>query len=130
MATFKIYGAHAETGKDVQATVQAESPAEAEAIATHRRIMVERVVEVETASEVVSPRDIQLIEATGKRWKKYELIGAIGVIVSVVLLPVAALLAENYRGTGLGLAILFGLSGLASFVLYLVGRIGAWWFHG
>jgi len=54
MPTFKIYGASAETGEDTTFTVQANDPVEAEAIASHRRIMVSRVVEIEVSEPQIS----------------------------------------------------------------------------
>lgn len=57
MPTYKIYGANAATGEDTVIKVQAETADEAEAIASHRRVMVSRVVEVEDAEEAVVRSD-------------------------------------------------------------------------
>ena len=49
MPRFKIYGASAETGADLTETIDAADPSEAEAIASHRRILVSRLIEVEAS---------------------------------------------------------------------------------
>jgi len=71
------------------------------------------------------PRGTQTIEATGKPWKLCQLLGALGLITSVVWAMITG--QSNDPGAALGFAILLGLLSLA---LFIVGRIGAWWFHG
>jgi len=57
MATFRIYGAHGESGEQVVETITADRPEDAEIIASARKIMVSRIVEVETraAPSAVEP---------------------------------------------------------------------------
>lgn len=52
MPRFKVYGAHADTGEDVMITVTVDTQGDAESIANGRRILVSRIVEVETESPV------------------------------------------------------------------------------
>ena len=118
MPNFKIYGADARSGDDVSVTLQAEDPREAEAIASHRRIMVSRIVEIEMAQPSPPPasRKIQTIEATGKEHKATVAIGIVVIFVGVFLTPLSGSLAF--------------FVGLAGFVTMFVGAISGWWEHG
>ena len=60
---------------------------------------------------------VQTIEKTGKKWKAYQLFGCMGLALGVILILI---------GSG-PLGVFFGMLG---FITYLIGRIGAWWYHG
>jgi hypothetical protein len=66
----------------------------------------------------------QTIEATGKFWKLCQLLASLGLIACVIWGMVAA--QNPDPGAALALSILVGFLCL---VLFLFGRIGAWWFH-
>lgn len=50
MARFKVYGADAETGADVERVITADSIEDAEAVASSRGILIARMVELESAA--------------------------------------------------------------------------------
>jgi hypothetical protein len=60
---------------------------------------------------------VQTIEQTGKEWKAIQVIGGFGVVVGVICVMAEA--AE----IGLALAV-------AGFLMFICGRLGAWWCHG
>lgn len=71
---------------------------------------------------------VQTTESTGKLWKTFQLLGVLLLIVGVVLIGMGASESESNEGTTrLGLGILAVVAGLP---MYLVGRVGGWWFHG
>lgn len=79
-----------------------------------------------TSTGPASARRVQTIEATGKIWKLLQLIGGGGLCWVVA----SAIMEYNNRlpATGEKIGGLV-LGGLASFMLYLTARMGAWWFH-
>jgi len=64
------------------------------------------------------------IEATGKRWKLLQLVGVVLLVISVPTC-VAGANADSDPAIGVGMVL-----GMAGFALYVLGRTGAWWFHG
>ena len=68
----------------------------------------------------------QTIEATGKLWKLIQLVGTIGILTAVSI-GIAACFVDDVgsQATGIGVASL-----ILSLPCYVVGRVGAWWFHG
>lgn len=64
------------------------------------------------------------IEATGKKWKGIQAIGAAGMFVSTALL---------FTALGLSIQPLTFIAApllVASIIVYAVARIGGWWHHG
>jgi len=67
-------------------------------------------------------RGTRTVEATGKFWKLIMLVSVVGLIWGVS----SAIMASNANASpssGIAIAVL-------SFVGLLIGKIGAWWFHG
>src|SRR5690606_17171556 len=70
----------------------------------------------------------QTTQATGKLWKLAQLVGMLtffGSIVRGIMNGSSATTAEE-TGSSIAGAILLGTLGLT---VWIVGRIGAWWFH-
>lgn len=69
-------------------------------------------------------------EATSKRWKAYLGAGLLSMLVGagMMLIGFVFLGASNHSGIPIGgcgaMGVMFG------FVMYVVGRVGAWWCHG
>ena len=87
------------------------------------------------ASAQPRPRGAQTTEATGKGWKFCQLLGALGTIACgawlVVLVVSHATSPDVTDSSVAGAASALALLGLlVSFVVFIFGRIGAWWFHG
>lgn len=61
-------------------------------------------------------KQTQTIEQTGKGWKAVILIGGIFLLIGLPTMAIDVPIGGSM--TGLGLAT------------YLIGRIGAWWYHG
>ena len=74
---------------------------------------------------VLEARGTQTIQATAKIWKLFQLVGALGLLAGIGW-TVRSLLSINPSET-FGQAILLGEGSVA---LLLIGRLGAWWFHG
>ena len=75
------------------------------------------------------PRRVQTIQATAKKWKLLQLLGALGMIASVSY--GAAKVSTGANAVVAGEAIAIGILGfITSLAIYLFGRIAAWWFHG
>ncbi len=70
------------------------------------------------------PTDEQTIEATGKYWK---LVQGLGVLVIVLGMLTCAAPVNGGDGS---LMVAGGWLTFVGFVLFVVGRIGAWWRHG
>ena len=64
------------------------------------------------------------VEATSKRWKKWQLLGLLCFVPGLVLV-IIGLVNDNM---GLGLSALLVM--LIGAVAIIVARIGAWWHHG
>ena len=67
---------------------------------------------------------VRTVEQTGKCWKAYGCFGYLLVLVSIGL-TIAA-----YSGAGHGFAIAAGACIFPGAVFMLIGRLGAWWYHG
>jgi hypothetical protein len=63
------------------------------------------------------PRGTRTIEATGKRWKAWRLVGSLGVATGIALLVCGI--------TEAGFFVL-----VPSLIVCLGARFGAWWHHG
>jgi hypothetical protein len=71
----------------------------------------------------------QLIEQTGKLWKVVQVLGAITAVVGTVIVS-SAMASGGENGADRSSAI-GGAGVLATgLVVFLCGRIGAWWHHG
>lgn len=70
------------------------------------------------------PMASQVIEATSKQWKSLQIGGALTAILATLVLIVTYDARHEVGITvgGVGLAI--------SLILFVCGRIGAWWHHG
>jgi len=67
----------------------------------------------------------QTIQATGKLWKLVQLCGTLGILVAVSIW--FAMLFADVGDTAARVALVsIALAGPC----YVVGRFGAWWFHG
>jgi hypothetical protein len=81
---------------------------------------------------------VQTVELTGKRWKALILVGALLTILGALLwcsglglLPGALLPNVNVSPDRAAQAFVTGLMLIiVGLVLYIVGRVGAWWYHG
>ena len=67
----------------------------------------------------------QTIQATGKTWKLVQLVGTLGILFAVGV-GFTAFFAEV--GPALGGAAITAV--VLAVPLHVVGRFGAWWFHG
>lgn len=73
------------------------------------------------------PVRVQTVEQTGKNWKATQAGGCLMVIVGIMATVLAAnSVSGSHEDSGAGwiLLVFFGL------VVFLFGRIGAWWNHG
>lgn len=68
------------------------------------------------------PRPVQTIEQTGKGWKQAQLAGVVLVLLSVL----AFVWSIDGQVDPVLAVILFA----AGFTLLVMGRLGAWWYHG
>lgn len=66
---------------------------------------------------------VQTVQATGKRYKAYKVLGVLLLILGFPVIGFA-FLAEEAGPAYVG----FGLSGLGFFI-YIYSRIAAWWHH-
>lgn len=67
---------------------------------------------------------VQTIERTGKQWKAYGCLGAIATLTGTILV------FAGYSMGNVPLTAAGGISIAAGFLLLLIARIGAWWYHG
>ena len=129
MPKYEVNGADGGTAESRNLTIEAADESEAAAIANHRGVMVHDV------KPAKPDRGAQTVELTSKRWKTWQLAGLLTMLLGTLLIVVMFAVAA---GAGLvtsnaALSVWFAFMGLALFtgmVLYLVGRIGAWWYHG
>jgi len=71
------------------------------------------------------PMAAQAIEATGKVWKGIQVAGGAVVALSFV----GCMMSFTGEGPGAGtVPAIVGM--IAGLVMWLVGRMGAWWYHG
>ena len=68
------------------------------------------------------PFSAQTVQATGKKWKALQFVGAL--LLGVGLLTTCALLAVGSTPDSAAWIATVGLG------FYLSGRLGGWWFHG
>lgn len=66
-------------------------------------------------------KKVQTIEQTGKFWKLLQAGGVLGVLGAVTW----GMIEQDEKTT-----VVCILVGVPSFVVYVVGRVGAWWCHG
>ena len=134
---FKVSGALKTTGEDVAVVVEAVDFRAAEAKANAMGLVVSLVLPDEPGSQAVatdqSPVDtgeeVQTIEATGKRWKLFIMVGAVLIVVGMIVggASIAGGFLNSFlQWAGLVTAIILFLVG---FVLFIIGRIGKFWFH-
>jgi hypothetical protein len=69
-------------------------------------------------------RQVQTIEATSKPWKLAQLIGALLMTLGIFLL------CAGMGGSGAGMGVAGAFVALPGLIIYLVARVGAWWYHG
>jgi hypothetical protein len=76
-----------------------------------------------------APLEPLTIEATGKKWKLLQLVGVVGILISMLFIFLSfALYREGEDHTGKAIAAAIGL--MISIPVYAAGRVGAWWYHG
>jgi hypothetical protein len=86
--------------------------------APRRTMLVEVDEPIVDRSQSRRPVPTQTVEQTGKMWKFWMLMGGLGFVVSTVLYA---------QGDDRPLALKVAA---ASVVVWVVARVGAWWFHG
>lgn len=69
---------------------------------------------------------VRTVEATAKKWKFFQLVGFFGVIAAVIY----GMTAGGPKGLDPGQLAVAILGGLSCFLLLMLGRFGAWWYHG
>ena len=74
--------------------------------------------------ESMHARGTRTIEATAKSWKLCQLLGTLAIIIGVGF-TVGGCSMENERASLIG-----ALSLGPGIFFYVLGRLGAWWFHG
>ena len=130
-------------GEDTSIVITADTVADAESIASGRRVLVSRVVELEaiqslpssqpatTVGVAVQTPAVQTIQLTAKKWKLLKLVSGLGIIFGILILIVALSMSQpddNHASAG---ASLFGfIVLLGSIGLYIFARFMAWWHHG
>jgi hypothetical protein len=78
----------------------------------------------------------QLIEQTAKKWKAIQLLGGVGIVLSIFLIAGSILIKFKIEASDPAFTLFTILlyAGLVCFVIgfttYVVGRIAAWWYHG
>jgi hypothetical protein len=82
----------------------------------------------------VPRKPIQQVEMTAKNWKFYQLIGAIILVPSVIVLFGGFVLAiDTRRASPVPPIVPLAVGGVGTAVglfFYVRGRLGAWWNHG
>jgi hypothetical protein len=66
----------------------------------------------------VSEKRVQTVELTGKAWKAVMIVGALAASAGVVWIVMDCINPAAYW------VLIVGM------IVYMLGRIGAWWFHG
>ena len=66
-------------------------------------------------------------EQTNKRWKGLQAVGCLTVVVSMIAVGLA--IGSSTGDEPPAAAMVFGFLIFAGAVAWLVGRLGAWWFH-
>ena len=154
---YRVTGAHRETGKVVDLTLEASTPSGAEEQANQMGVMIEHI-EVDAppvAAPPAAPRadslaeqaaqqiarapsgravvvrpakEVQTIEKTGKRWKLLILFGTILMISGLTSCILGSAEATDSTETAsLGTGFLLFFGG---FAIAVIGKFGAWWHHG
>ena len=85
-------------------------------------------------AKVVDVQDVQLTESTSKKWKMLQLIGCVGIGLSFVIVvwwlaTMPPLDLDDPGGSPeylVGAFVVFALS----LLVFTLGRVGAWWYHG
>ncbi len=87
-------------------------------------------IEADTSKQTSNnnPEEVQTVELTAKKWKGIQLIGAFGCIASECVL-FSAIVPGNETVVTM-LLVVGGFGFLFSLLIFLYGRIGAWWYHG
>ena len=78
----------------------------------------------------MEPGYVQTIERTGKPWKGVLLIGALLMLAGVGSCGVILLSDPRHISHPPITVWIAGGIALAGFIVFIVGRFGAWWFHG
>ena len=86
-------------------------------------VSVESTVDV-VPSPVTRIQNVVTVQQTAKIWKLLYVIGVVGLIVSTA----ATFLGLGLEAAGLTIAGVCGT--VTSIAVYIIGRFGAWWFHG
>lgn len=78
------------------------------------------------------PSHVQTVEQTSKVWKATQLIGVLAIMLSAV--SCSSAFAMSPEAVEDGQASIMLMIGVATFIvgfsMYVVGRVGAWWYHG
>ncbi|QDT76016.1 hypothetical protein [Lacipirellula limnantheis] len=74
--------------------------------------------------------EVLTIEATSKKWKLIQLIGGAGIVVATISLAFDLRTAVGDPTVNFPLGwFTMGLL-ILSIPVYVIGRVGAWWYHG
>lgn len=145
---YVVHGAHQQSGQEANFVIEAATAAHAEARANEMGFLVHSVLQqpVHVAPQtdierlasavrsgppiVVRPaKQVQTIEKTGKEWKAVILLGGVMMIAGLVVF--ALTIASDARPSGPNVGAIAGLVAfIVGLVVYGIGRVGAWWYHG
>ncbi|MFH0981679.1 MAG: hypothetical protein V2A79_09090 [Planctomycetota bacterium] len=143
---FRVIGLERGTGDPVDITFDAPTPSAAEEKANRMGVMVERIDLTETALAPLPPPPtqaaptapsgrplvvrpvptVQTIEKTGKIWKAIQLLSACAMIIGIPMVC-SSVSSGPSASPPSPVGILLALLG---FLGVIVGRVGAWWYHG
>jgi hypothetical protein len=73
---------------------------------------------------------VQTIEATGKRWKLFQLVAGLLLALAVVLCVAGVVAAKAGSDDMAEVFLAGGVCAFFGVVLNTIGRGGAWWYHG
>lgn len=141
---FRVHGADPETGHDLSVELEAATLSEARRRAFDMGMLVSKVEligDAPTASVPPSipantppesqPDRVMTIERTSKKWKKVQLVGAGIFFLSMVSCMSASSMRENGDIAGAESTMKVAALGmLIGPVVWLYGRLSAWWHHG
>ncbi len=125
------------TGTQSTVEIEASSPEEARAaigeLGHVESVRLLKVVQSRSAPRMTTQPRVQTIEQTSKEWKVLQFFGGLGLVIGFTLLVIVFSSAgqaspDSAWVGGLGL-LSIGLI-FVGVIMYIVGRIGAWWNNG